>query len=153
MAAKKPVIAMMYDFDKTLCTTDMQEYTFIPNLGMSADEFWAKASKLAEDKKMDRILAYMYLMLDEAHVHRISIRRDDFVALGQTASLVFECFRSVESAAECVKAYVHRRTYYTKLERIRVAHRHRLLAAARNRVRRCAARAKIWYNAIILTKL
>lgn len=39
MAAKKPIIALMYDFDKTLCTTDMQAYTFIPNLGMSADAF------------------------------------------------------------------------------------------------------------------
>ena len=37
MSAKKPIIALMYDFDKTLCTTDMQAYTFIPNLGMSAD--------------------------------------------------------------------------------------------------------------------
>ena len=70
MAAKKPIIALMYDFDKTLCTTDMQAYTFIPNLGMSADAFWKKASDLAENKKMDRILAYMYLMLDEAHIHR-----------------------------------------------------------------------------------
>ena len=61
MAAKKPIIALMYDFDKTLCTTDMQAYTFIPNLGMSADAFWKKASDLAENKKMDRILAYMYL--------------------------------------------------------------------------------------------
>lgn len=42
MAAKKPIIALMYDFDKTLCTTDMQAYTFIPNLGMSADAFWKK---------------------------------------------------------------------------------------------------------------
>ena len=83
MAAKKPIIALMYDFDKTLCTTDMQAYTFIPNLGMSADAFWKKASDLAENKKMDRILAYMYLMLDEAHIHRQPIRRSDFVALPQ----------------------------------------------------------------------
>ena len=33
---QKPVIAMIYDFDKTLCTKDMQEYGFIPSLGMSA---------------------------------------------------------------------------------------------------------------------
>ena len=33
MSKKKPVVAIMYDFDKTLCTKDMQEYTFIPNLG------------------------------------------------------------------------------------------------------------------------
>lgn len=30
---KKPIIAFLYDFDKTLCTTDMQDYTFIPSLG------------------------------------------------------------------------------------------------------------------------
>lgn len=87
MAAKKPIIALMYDFDKTLCTTDMQAYTFIPNLGMSANEFWAKASDLAEKHKMDRILAYMYLMLDEAHIHRKPIRRSDFVALGKDLEL------------------------------------------------------------------
>ena len=73
MAAKKPIIALMYDFDKTLCTTDMQAYTFIPNLGMSPDAFWQKASDLAEEKKMDRILAYMYLMLDE-EIGRASCR-------------------------------------------------------------------------------
>ena len=87
MASKKPIIALMYDFDKTLCTTDMQAYTFIPNLGMSANEFWAKASGLAEKHKMDRILAYMYLMLDEAHIHRKPIRRSDFVALGKDLEL------------------------------------------------------------------
>ena len=87
MAAKKPIIALMYDFDKTLCTTDMQAYTFIPNLGMSADAFWKKASDLAENKKMDRILAYMYLMLDEAHIHRQPIRREDFVVLGKDLEL------------------------------------------------------------------
>lgn len=85
--ASKPIIALMYDFDKTLCTTDMQAYTFIPNLGMSAEEFWQKASNLAEKHKMDRILAYMYLMLDEAHIHRKPIRRSDFVALGKDLEL------------------------------------------------------------------
>ena len=31
---KKPIIAIMYDFDKTLCTKDMQEFGFIPKLGI-----------------------------------------------------------------------------------------------------------------------
>ena len=87
MASKKPIIALMYDFDKTLCTTDMQAYTFIPNLGMSANEFWAKASDLAEKHKMDRILAYMYLMRDEAHIHKKPIHRSDFVVLGKDLEL------------------------------------------------------------------
>ena len=38
----KPTIAIIYDFDKTLCTTDMQEYDFIKNLGMTSDEFCEK---------------------------------------------------------------------------------------------------------------
>lgn len=38
---EKPVIAIMYDFDKTLCTTNMQEYSFIPEIGLTADEFWS----------------------------------------------------------------------------------------------------------------
>ena len=37
---KKPIIAIMYDFDKTLCTRDMQEYTFIPSIGMKPSDFW-----------------------------------------------------------------------------------------------------------------
>ena len=36
---KKPIIAIMYDFDKTPCTRDMQEYTFIPSIGMEPEEF------------------------------------------------------------------------------------------------------------------
>ena len=38
---KKPTIAFMYDFDKTLCDQDMQDYAFIPNLNMTSEEFWA----------------------------------------------------------------------------------------------------------------
>ena len=34
-------IAIVYDFDKTLCTKDMQEYSLIPSLGYSkASDFW-----------------------------------------------------------------------------------------------------------------
>ena len=31
----RPIIALLYDFDKTLCTTDMEDYTFIPALATS----------------------------------------------------------------------------------------------------------------------
>ena len=68
---KRPVIAIMYDFDKTLCTKDMQEYTFIPNVGMKASDFWDESGKLSKEKKMDGILAYMYLMLDHSDVKNL----------------------------------------------------------------------------------
>ena len=35
----KPIIALLYDFDKTLCTQDIQIYAFIPSLGMKPAEF------------------------------------------------------------------------------------------------------------------
>jgi len=73
----------MYDFDKTLCTKDMQEYTFIPNVGMTVQDFWHESNSLAEEKKMDRILAYMRVMLEKAHTAKQSIRREEFVKLGK----------------------------------------------------------------------
>lgn len=72
----------MYDFDKTLTTADMQEYSFIPNLGMTSSQFWSKANGLARREQMDSILAYMKLMLDESRKKDKPIRRDDFVSLG-----------------------------------------------------------------------
>lgn len=83
MEKEKPIIAMMYDFDKTLCTKDMQEYTFIPNVGMEPQEFWRESSELSRKEKMDSILAYMHLMLEKAHFAKQPIRRNDFVDLGK----------------------------------------------------------------------
>lgn len=45
----KPIIAIMYDFDKTLCTRDMQEYTFIPSIGMEPYEFWNHTAVVAAE--------------------------------------------------------------------------------------------------------
>ena len=84
---KKPVIALMYDFDKTLCTKDMQEYTFIPNVGMEPAAFWGEVNQLVARTRMDPILAYMYTMLDKARSVHQSIRRDDFVDSGKALEL------------------------------------------------------------------
>lgn len=83
MAKKKPVIALMYDFDKTLCTKDMQEYSFIPDVKMEAKAFWAESNALATEKKMDPILAYMFVMLEKAHAAKKGIRRINFVESGR----------------------------------------------------------------------
>ena len=45
---KTPVAALIYDFDKTLCTKDMQEYGFIPSLSMTAEEFWREVNALTD---------------------------------------------------------------------------------------------------------
>ena len=83
MSDSRPIVALIYDFDKTLCTIDMQEYSFIPKVNMDAKDFWKESNALAEEKKMDRVLAYMYLMLERAQATRQRIWREDFVALGK----------------------------------------------------------------------
>ena len=83
MQNNKSIIALMYDFDKTLCTKDMQEYTFIPNVGLTTQEFWTESNNLSKERKMDGILAYMWLMLEKAHAAKVSIRRENFVLRGK----------------------------------------------------------------------
>ena len=61
----KPVAALIYDFDNTLCTKDMQEYGFIPSIGMSASAFWKQVNDLTDQQQMDNILAYMFLMVQK----------------------------------------------------------------------------------------
>ncbi|HOP11088.1 MAG TPA: HAD family hydrolase [Oscillospiraceae bacterium] len=93
MQENNPVVALMYDFDKTLCTKDMQEYTFIPNIKMTAQDFWQESNSQAKNKKMDGILSYMQVMLEKAHAARQCIRREEFVKLGKD----LEFFSGVES--------------------------------------------------------
>ena len=79
---QKPIIAIMYDFDKTLCTRDMQEYGFIPSLNMTSQEFWGEVGTLSKEKVMDPILAYLYHMLKKAQEKGLSITKDSLVSLG-----------------------------------------------------------------------
>lgn len=80
-------IAIMYDFDKTLSPKDMQEYGFIPSIGLEPHAFWAKADELSTKCNMDRILSYMYLMIKEAKKKDIPITRSSFSELGQSVVL------------------------------------------------------------------
>lgn len=79
----KPIVALIYDFDNTLSTRDMQEFTFIPALGMTADEFWQKSDELAHRYQMDHILAYMYLMATKAREKHISISPEALKEMGR----------------------------------------------------------------------
>ena len=58
-----PIVALMYDFDRTLCTKNMQGYSFIPSLGMTDGEFWDYTNELGLREHMDSVLAYMYAMV------------------------------------------------------------------------------------------
>ena len=83
----KPIIALLYDFDKTLCTTDMQNYAFIPALGMTPADFWTLANTFGQENHMDALLAYMYTMIRECHRRDIRLDRDFLVRCGHAIEL------------------------------------------------------------------
>lgn len=97
----EPVVALLYDFDKTLGTKDMQEFEFIPSLSLSAGEFWQGANDLAKAEKMDGVLAYMYYMLTMAKAKNKPIRREELVAQGKSV----EFFKGVEGWFDRINAY------------------------------------------------
>lgn len=63
---KEIVLAICYDFDKTLSPDDMQAQGFIQSLGQEVENFWNESNKLAGDNDMDQNLAWMYKMTKES---------------------------------------------------------------------------------------
>ena len=97
---KKPIVAFLYDFDKTLCTTDMQDYAFIPSLGYTPAEFWKIANTFGWNNHMDGLLAYMYTMIDECHKKGIRLDREYLVNCGRAIVLfpgVKDWFRRIDA--------------------------------------------------------
>lgn len=90
---ERPIIALIYDFDKTLCTTDMQNYSFIPNLGLEPAEFWNKCGELSEKTNCEKILSYMYTMISESKRAGIKLTREYLNSLGKK----IEYFPGVET--------------------------------------------------------
>lgn len=61
-----PVVAICYDFDKTLTPDDMQAQGYIQSVGYAVGDFWKESNSLATDNEMDQNLAYMYMMKQES---------------------------------------------------------------------------------------
>lgn len=63
---KFPVLAICYDFDKTLSPDDMQAQGYIQSVGYDISEFWDESNSMATANDMDNNLAYMYKMVQES---------------------------------------------------------------------------------------
>ncbi len=87
-----PIVAIMYDFDRTLCTKDMQGYSFIPSLGITEKEFWEYTNILGQKEHMDSVLAYMYAMVKISKDKNIPLLRENLVSMGKNVEL----FKGVE---------------------------------------------------------
>jgi 2-hydroxy-3-keto-5-methylthiopentenyl-1-phosphate phosphatase len=100
MENNNKVLAICYDFDKTLSPTDMQAQGYIQSVGYDVDEFWAKTDALAEANDMDSNLAYMYVMMDEAR-GRLIFNREKLEEYGSKVKL----FPGVEGWFDRINEY------------------------------------------------
>lgn len=96
----RPIVALMYDFDKTLSPKNMQDYGFIEGLDVSSEQFWAECTKLTKEHQMDSILAYMYMMLEKGHSEFL-LKRENFHQLGSSVKL----FPGVKTWFDRINAY------------------------------------------------
>lgn len=87
MMRKKPIVALVYDFDGTLSPGNMQEFGFIQAIGKDPKEFWTESDDIAIEQDASNILSYMKLMFDEAHRLGIRLTREDFRKFGREIEL------------------------------------------------------------------
>ena len=109
METQAPIIAFLYDFDKTLCTTDMEDYAFIPSLGYTPAEFWGKANAFSWENRMDGLLAYMYTMIQECAAQNIKLDRAFLNHCGESIQLfpgVREWFARINAFGESLGVQV-----------------------------------------------
>ena len=80
---KKTLMAIMYDFDKTLSSDYMQNFGFIPELGITPAEFWSMTNEFAEKADSDRTLAYMFMMIQKAKEKGIHLTKEKLHEYGK----------------------------------------------------------------------
>jgi 2-hydroxy-3-keto-5-methylthiopentenyl-1-phosphate phosphatase len=86
-------VAIVYDFDGTLCPQPMQEYTVLPSLGVDPKEFWKEVAKEAKETDSEGMLVYMRLLLEKAESVKAHIGRKELARLASDV----EYFPGVET--------------------------------------------------------
>ena len=101
--SKQPIVAICYDFDKTLSPDNMQAQGYLQAIKYeNQDEFWAETMDLARTHDMDSNLAWMYLMLKGARGKEI-FRREMLEHYGAMVELydgVAEWFDRIDRYGE-----------------------------------------------------
>jgi phosphoserine phosphatase len=98
----KKTIALVYDFDGTLSPRPMQDYAFLPQIGMDAAAFWKESNDIARREGADGLITYMHLLYKKAKAAGVRIDRADLVAQGKNVEL----FAGVEEWFDEIGAYV-----------------------------------------------
>lgn len=101
-AFNKKTIALVYDFDGTLSPRPMQEYSFLPQLGIEAKAFWDECTQVARAQGADPLITYMHLMYKKAKEKGLRIDRADLVRQGASVEL----FPGVETWFDAIADYI-----------------------------------------------
>ena len=83
---QQPVLAICYDFDKTLSPDDMQAQGYIQSVGCDVDKFWEESNQLAQRNDMDGNLAYMLKMVQQSQ-GKIEFSREALMEYGSRVQL------------------------------------------------------------------
>lgn len=97
---ERPVIAICYDFDKTLSPTDMQAQGFIQSVGCDVNEFWTESNTLGEKNDMDQNLAYMLTMKQKSE-GKVLFTKQQLAEYGSKVDL----FKGVDTWFKRIKLY------------------------------------------------
>ena len=73
--AHRNTLAIVYDFDGTLTPQPMQEYTVLPELGITGEAFWAEVNAEVKRTDADSILTYMRLLVEKIEANKAHLSR------------------------------------------------------------------------------
>lgn len=104
--ARRNTLAVVYDFDGTLTPQPMQEYTVLPQLGISGAAFWKEVNAEVRRTGGDSILTYMRLLVEKIEANKAHLSRE---ALRELASGI-RYYPGVEDWFDRVNAYVDERS-------------------------------------------
>lgn len=97
---QRPVLAICYDFDKTLSPDNMQAQGYIQSVGYDVDRFWAESDRMAAENDMDGNLAYMLKMVQESE-GKLLFTRQSLAEYGARVKL----FDGVETWFERIRSF------------------------------------------------
>lgn len=98
---KETKVAIVYDFDKTLSTDDMQAFGFIQNLGMKVDDFWNECGKFSKKNQCENILSYMYMMIKISKEKNMPITKNYLAKMGKYVKF----FKGVDTWFDRINEY------------------------------------------------
>lgn len=97
-AMAKPIVAILYDFDSTLAKSDMQNFGFIPAVGLTPAEFWKMTTEFSNKTGVERTLSYLYMMVKVTKEKNIKMTRKWLNKMGQNIEFfpgVLEWFSNI----------------------------------------------------------